>query len=580
MKTKLEIQQRPNVVRELQVLWRALRRSRASVRIFWISAAIVFVIIANAVGQIRLNRWRGDFYDALEERNIDAFLDQTLTFLAVVAVLLALGVSQTWLDAVLKLRLRDWLSANLLDLWLDPGRAYRLRLAGEIGRNPDQRIHEDARKLTDLTVALGLGLIQSTLLLASFVGVLWVLSANVVFELRGQTFTVPGYMVWCALGYSLAGSVLAWVVGRPLVRINEILYGREAELRYGMVRVSDAAEGIAVYRGEADEREALGHKLAAVIESMTRRASGLAALAWVTGGYGWLALIVPILVAAPGYFTGDLSFGTLMMVVGAFNQVQQALRWFVDNFATIADWRATLLRVMAIRDALEDIGAVVPGEAQRPRIRVTRNSLPRLELVGFSVALHNGSARLACGDLSLEQGERLLVRGGPDTGKTMMFRALAGIWPWGTGEIRLPPAEDILFLPNRPYLPPGTLLRTISYPAQPAPLDDDAASAALDRVGLGHIADELDRDTNWESELTLDEQQRLAFARALIRRPAWLFLDDAASAMGGPQRRMMIEALTEASPEISIIAFRRDEDTEDAVLFSRQVRIIRETTNV
>ena len=566
-------------VAQLRTLWRALGASPARRPILWTAGGILFTICANAVGQVRLNAWQRDFYNALEGRHLDAFLHQSLIFLGIVAFLLTLVVTQTWLDQTLKLRLRDWLTGDLLDRWLAPGRAYRLRLEGEIGRNPDQRLHEDARKLTELTAGMGIGLAQSGLLLVSFIGVLWTLSAEVTFHVGGKSFGIPGYMVWCALGYSLAGSALAWAVGRPLVKIDERLYGREAELRYGLVRVSEAAEGVALYRGEADERARLGRALATVIDMMMHRAWALARLTWVTSGYGWLAIVVPVLVAAPGYFAGDISFGTLMMVVGAFNQVQSSLRWFIDNVATIADWRATLLRVMALRDAVEALDDAPAEGDDRPRIRVVRNSDPVLELVGLSVALRGSAVRIEGGDLRLAQGERLLLLGGPDSGKSTLFRALAGVWPWGAGEIRLPEPDGMLFLPNRPYLPPGTLRAALAYPTPAESIAPDAAAAALDRVGLGHMGAQLEQESRWESELALDEQQRIAFARALLLRPAWLFLDDSGSALGRARRGELIAALIDARPDMSIIAFRRDDDIADASLFPRRANVVRDAAS-
>ena len=303
-------------------------------------------------GQIRLNIWQRDFYEAIEQRNVPEFLSQLLVFAAVAGVLLALGVGQAWLGAMVNVRLREWLTFDLLDQWLTRRRIYLLDFAGEIGVNPDQRIQQDAQHLADLTTSLLTGLLQSTLLLVSFVGVLWVLSSKVVFDFGNGPFTIPGYMVWCALVYALGGSLLGWRVGRPLVPLNAERYASEAELRGALVRVSEHADGIVLHGGEADERRLLDQPVSAVINIMARLAGGEARLTWITAGYGWLAIVVPIIVAAPGYFGGTMSFGALMMVVGAFNQVQSSLRWFVDNLSPIADWRATLLRVVAFRDAL------------------------------------------------------------------------------------------------------------------------------------------------------------------------------------------------------------------------------------
>ena len=331
---------------------RALVVSRARNRITLLSIGLALVICANAVGQIRLNSWNGDFYDALEQRTSRRSAFSFLSSLIIVGSLLMLVVAKTWLGEITKIGLREWLTNDLLDEWLAPKRAYFIAFAGEIGTDPDQRMQEDARHLCELSTELGAGLLQASLLLASFIGVLRFLSTPGGDHCRRSRVRIPGYMVWCALAYALAGSWLTWRVGGPLIQLNADRYGREAEFRFALVRVSERAEGIGLYRGESDERRALNAAVNRVMASMRRLATGLTRLTWITSGYGWLAIVVPIAVAAPGYFGGSLSLGGLMMVVGAFNQVQQALRWFVDNFSRIADWRATLLRVVAFRDGL------------------------------------------------------------------------------------------------------------------------------------------------------------------------------------------------------------------------------------
>ena len=376
---------------QLLTLLRALKGSRYRARLGWLAAGVVVVVCANTAGQLRLNVWQGAFYDALEQKHIPAFAWQLLVFTAIVAVLLVLVVAQTWLQEIIKVRLREWLTHDLIDQWLVPKRAYLLSFAGQIGVNPDQRIHQDAQHLTELTTVLAIGLLQSTLLLVSFVGVLWVLSAQVVFAYGGHSFTIPGYMVWCALAYSLGGSLLAWRVGRPLIALNAERYAREADLRFDLVRANEFAEGIAIYGGEADERHILAAAVGPGGDHHRAVAFGLARLTWISSGYGWFALVVPILVAAPGYFGGDLSFGGLMMVVGAFNQVQSSLRWFVDNVSQIADWRATLQRITMFRDALLAIETL--GE-DAGRIRRVEDPAGHLVLEDLTIQLADGRAAL------------------------------------------------------------------------------------------------------------------------------------------------------------------------------------------
>lgn len=559
------------VVAQLASLVRALAGSAYRRQLAWLAAGVVAVVCANAAGQIRLNAWHGAFFDALEQRAIDVFWVQLAVFAAIVSVLLVMVVAQTWLQEMLKVRLRAWIIDDLLDEWLVPKRAYRLTLAGEIGVNPDQRMQEDARHLTELSAELGVGLLQASLLLASFVGVLWLLSAQVVFTTSDGGLVVPGYLVWCALGYALAGTWAAWRVGRPLIPLNAERYGREAELRFSLVRLSESAEAIALYAGEIEERRVLDRVVHRVIDIMRELANKLARLTWVTSGYGWLAIVVPILVAAPGYFGGSLSFGALMMVVNAFYQVQQALRWYVDNFSRIADWRATLLRVVSFRNALlmlESLDQV--GE----RIAYEDHPAGRLGLYQLSIRLTDGSATLDEPHFELQPGERVLVAGEPGSGKSMLFRSLAGLWPCGSGTIALPPREDMMFMPQRPYLPLGALRAAVTYPAAPDAFGEEEVRAALERVDLGALVPALDREERWDRSLSLDERQRLAFARLLLHAPRWVILDDAASALDDGHLLAMLSIFEQELPDTAVMAVGRRAGRTGS-FFDRTVRLHR-----
>ncbi len=507
---------------------RALAGSPARRPLVVLAVGIVSVLLATVTGQVWLNRWQGAFYDALAQLDATRFAHELWVFLGLVAFLLALAVAQTWMHLVLKAVLREALTDDLFGEWLAPRRVYGLTLAGDIGVNPDQRVDEDARRLTELTADLGVGLLQATLLLGSFIGVLWILSAQVRLPLVGTAVAVPGYMVWCALAYAVAGSWLAQRVGRPLVALNAERYAREAELRYACVRIGELAEGIALYGGERDERRVLGRALGDVIAIMRQLAAGQARLTWVTGGYGWGALVFPILVAAPGYFAGTLTFGGLMMVVGAFNQVQQSLRWYVDNYAAIADWRATLLRVMAFREALTGLDG---ADCAPLRIRYTEDG-ERLVIDALTVHMANCSIALDVPRLEVAPGDRVLIEGSPGSGKSTFFRALAGLWPWGKGCVGLPPRSRIVFLPHRPHFPRGSLVTALAYPSEPGQRGQADFVLALERVGLARLVPMLGRTERWERELTLDEQQRLVVARLLLQRPGWIVHDEALSSIG------------------------------------------------
>jgi putative ATP-binding cassette transporter len=540
---------------QLRTLWHALRASRHRHSIGLLAAGIILVVCLNAVGQIRLNSWQGAFYDAIEQRHVSAFAAQLLIFLVIAGCLLVLVVAQTWLQQMITVRLREWLAHDLLDQWLAPKRAYLLGFAGEIGVNPDQRIAQDALHASELTAILGVGLLQSSLLLVSFVGVLWILSADVLFEVGGQSFAIPGYMVWCAIIYSLGGSLLAWRVGRPLIPLNAERYQRESDLRFALVRVNEHADGIALHGGEADERRLLDEPLDRVITMMARLASGIARLTWITSSYGWLAIVVPIVVAAPGYFGGDLSFGALMMVVGAFNQVQSSLRWFVDNLAQIADWRATLLRIVSFRDALPGVETI--GK-EAGRIAVVDAGADRLVLQDLMVALPGECTELDQRRLEVVPGERIQIMGTAGSGKSTMFRALASMWPWGAGTIQLPPRDAMMFLPQRPYLPPATLRTAVSYPTEPDRFGDAAIRTGLERVDLGGLVASLDRADRWDRTLSLDEQQRLAFARLLLHAPRWVFMDDAIGALDETHQQLVLSIFERELAGAAVIRFCRD----------------------
>ena len=531
-----------------------MARASNSRKVYALVAAVTLVIAATTFGQIRLNEWQRDFYDALEQRRFDALLVQLGVFVTIIAGLLSLQVAQTWLGATLKIGLRAAVTNDLLSAWMQPRRAYQLGWAGEVGHNPDQRIHEDARHLCDLCGDLGIGLLQSTLLLVSFVGVLWVLSEHVTLVYAGYRLEIPGYMVWCAVAYAAAGSWATWRVGKPLVALNAEHYSRESDFRFALVHTNEAAEAIALNAGELDTRGQLGTSLDRVLAIQRHIARGLAKLTWVTAGYGWLALVVPIVVAAPGYFGGTLTFGELMMVTGAFFQVQQSLRWFVDNFAAIADWRATLLRVMSLRLALPDLE---PMGVATGHIVYQAHPEGRLALEGLVVTLPDKRVGLADGRFELARGDRVLITGGPGRGKSMLFRAIAGLWPWGSGRVLLPPADRTVFLPQRPYLPIGTLRKAIAYPRAPEGYSDADIRAALDRVGLSHLMRHLDEERRWDRELAVEEQQALAFSRLLLQRPLWVLLDNPLNALEGARRAELMKVFEHELADAAVLAVGR-----------------------
>jgi putative ATP-binding cassette transporter len=553
-------------------LIRAIRVSPGRSRLGLLLAGIVAVICLTVLGQIKLNAWYEPFYDALAQRHAAAFSRQLLIFVGIVGVLLTLNVAQNWLQEMMKVRLREWLTRDLLDQWLVRGRAFRIASAGEIGVNPDQRVQEDIRHLTELWADLGIGFVQSFLLLVSFVGVLWILSSEVVLTFGARSITLSGYMVWSALFYSAAGSWLSWRVGRPLIGLNAERYAREAEFRFALVRLSEHADGISLYGGEEDERRRIEGQLVPVVTIMRHLVGAAVRLTWITAGYGWAAIAFPFLVAAPAYFGGQLSFGELMMAVGAFQQVQQSLRWFVENFGRIADWRATLRRVMSFRQALVGLE---PSGLETRGIRYQENSSEGFLFDDLQVDFGSSSATLLERHVEIAPGERVLILGRPGSGKSTLFRAIAGLWPWGCGTIRVPRRDSVLFLPQRPYLPLGSLRAALTYPASPTSISSDAVSTALERIGLGYLSESLDRIDRWDKELGSDEQQRIAFARALLHKPRWILLDEAIDALAEDDRGMVLSIFDKELAGTGVISIGRHPARNG--FYTRTLHLIRET---
>ena len=518
------------LVSQLQMMLGALWASPVRNALLMLAASALLVIAATAYGQIRLNSWNRPFYDALSHRDFREFLAQLRVFALIASVLLVLNVAQRWLGETLKVKLREGLVHDLIQDWTQPRRAQQLAHAGPIGVNPDQRMHEDARHLTELSSDLGIGLAQASVLLGTFIGVLWTLSSAFTARIAGHTLALSGYMVWAALAYAGSASLLTYWAGRNLIGRNAQRYAREAELRFSLVRINEHIDAISLAGGEADEARRLELDLARVLAATRTIVGGLTQLTWVTAGYGWFTLVAPIIAAAPLYFSGELSFGGLMMAAGAFNQVQTSLRWFVDNFSTIADWRATLLRVASFRRAVIAADELHPGER---RIEIVAGAPGKIQLDHLEIASQAGCTKLTEKNVEVSAGARVLVLGEHGVGKTLLFRALAGLWPWGTGRIVRPRDAQILYVPRTPYIPPGTLREVLAYPSKVDAFARPAFARVLSRLGLDRLVPLLDQSGQWEQSLSADEQQALGFARIALRQPSWVIFDDVLGSLDG-----------------------------------------------
>jgi putative ATP-binding cassette transporter len=424
-----------------------------------------------------------------------------------------------------------------------------------------------------LSADLGIGLLQSSILLGTFVTVLWSLSNNFVFHVGGRQFAIPGYMVWAAILYSGSASLLSYWVGRSLIDRNAERYAREADMRFSLVRVNEHIDAIALSGGEADEARRIEGDVNGVIAATARLVTGLTNLTWITSGYGWFTLVAPILAAAPLYFAGNISFGGLMLAAGAFNQVQSSLRWFVDNFSTIADWRATLLRVANFRQAVIDTDVLHDIQG---RIVFAEGEPGKIGIYDLEIASPAGATMLEEKQVQINAGERVLIVGESGTGKTLLFRTLAGLWPWGAGRITHPKGEELLYMPRRPYLPPGTLREVLAYPSSVENFEAGAYEAALVRLKLDRLVPMLDQFQRWDRDLSEDEQQIVAFARVVLHAPPWVLIDEVLDALEEDARGTAIEIFTKDLTHTSVIHIGRA-DAHDH-LFSKVLHLVKDPT--
>ena len=558
-------------MRQLGLVIRGIYSTPVGKTLTVLMTAIVLVIVATSYGQIRLNGWNKPFYDALSRRDFRDFLFELGVFFVIAGFLLILNVTQLWLAETLQVKLREGLVRSLLGDWLLPRRAFWLANAGSMGVNPDQRIHEDARKLCELSANLGIGLLQASILFGIFAGVLWGLSRDFVLRIGEVDYAIPGFMLWAAIFYASAGSLLSYWVGRGLINRNADRYAREADLRFALVRVNEHVDDISLAQGEADEKRRILRHLEDVLRATRRIVWGHTNLTWVTSGFGWITNVAPILVAAPLYFTGKVSFGGLMMAAAAFTQAQSQLRWFIDNFSVIADWRATLLRVASFRHAV--ISTHEPRGFQS-RIAYAEGDPGTISIDELESVSSAHADRLKEPNVVVEGGARVLILGAPGTGKTQFFRALAGLWPWGAGRITRPRGEQIFYLPRgTPYLPRGSLREVLAYPLKAESFSAGAFNRALFRLGLERLAPLLDETRRWDRELSQDEQLCLVFARMLIQTPPWVLIDGTFGALDDDVLELVIDVFTNELKTTGIIHV--GGAGEAHALFSRTLHLVK-----
>lgn len=521
----------------------------------WAGRVLLAAVIALQLFQVWLNvqfnTWYNAFYTALQNKDWDTFIWQLGVFSLLAAFFIVSAVYQLYLQQWLQIRWRNWLTQRYLGRWLGQGTHYRMRLKGDQADNPDQRIADDVREFVDSTLSIGIALLGSVVTLVSFVVILWNLSSATPLMIGQKSFEIPGYLVWAALIYAILGTWVTHLVGRPLIKLDFDQQRYEADFRFALVRLRENAEEVALLAGEESEGVRLRDRFGSVIrnwyEIMRRRKR----LTFLTAGYSQVAIIFPFIVVSPVYFFGSMTLGGLMQIASAFGQVQSALSFFVTAYTAIANWKAVLNRLTGFEASIAWAQSL---DRTAPRLEFLTDGGNALLVEEFAVELPNGEEIVRLAEFSIEPGERVLVTGPSGAGKTTLFRALGGVWPFGSGSMRVPPGASVLVLPQRPYMPLGTLRGALAYPGAPDAFTPEAIDDVLQAVGLGSLRDQLDETAYWADKLSGGEQQRVSIARALLQKPHWLFLDEATGALDEESEAQLYRLLIERLPGTAIVS--------------------------
>ena len=494
-------------------------------------AAIVVLNLAAVYMLVLLNDWNRLFYDALQNKDQPVFWTQLGRFTYLAFAFIIIAVYKFYLTQLLEVRWRAWMTAHYLQRWLANHAFYRLELArfsgdpGKVSDNPDQRIQEDINQFTTYTVSLSMGLMNAVVTLLSFVGILWVLSGDFAFSLGGSSYSIPGFMVWMALLYCVVGSVITHYIGRPQIRLNFMQQRYEADFRHHMVRVREYSESIALDKGEAVERTQLDGRFSHVLSNFLLLIKKQKNLVWFTSFFGQAAVVFPFIVAAPRFFSGAIQLGQLMQISSAFGRVQDSLSWLVDNYSSLAAWRATTDRLTSFEDNM----MAVAQQIHAPEAPDSIADSTRLTATDLTIQLPAGQILLSGLNLNAQPGDSVLLSGPSGSGKSTLFRTFAGIWPYASGLTQVPP--DAMFIPQRPYFPDGTLRDALAYPQPASAYSDEVLKQALLDALLPQLTGRLDDSDAWGQKLSGGEQQRLAIARVLLKKPTWIFADEATAAL-------------------------------------------------
>lgn len=520
---------------------------RWSARILFV--AIVFLNLLMVYISYRVTEWYNTFWNALQKYNAAAAWHQLLVFLILVTPYIIAAVYQTYLTQMLQIRWRRWLTKRYLDSWLSRATYYHMQVLGDGTDNPDQRISQDLDEFSSQTLNLIIGIISSVTTIVAFISMLWGLSYEVALPIGGHSVVIPGYLVWMAVIYSFFGTILIAIVGRRLIKLNFDQERFHADFRFSLVRLRENSESVALYRGEAHERDRFLERFGELFANFWRIMRRTRRLNWWASGYGQAAVVFPILVSLPAYFAKAFQIGTIMQISSAFGQVQGAFSFIVNSYTNLASWHAVVDRLRFFERSMQEIGKIRETQAL-----IDHKKGEFLELHDLNVRIPDGRELLHGLELEVRAGERLLIAGPSGSGKSTLVRTLAGIWPFGEGSVVLPDSNEVLFMPQKPYLPLGTLRDILLYPYGDPSTNDDDLRKVLERARLTELFKHLNESRMWAQVLSLGEQQRLAFGRIFLQRPRWIFMDEATSAIDEAGESRLYEALISELPETTIVS--------------------------
>ena len=524
--------------------WQSEERNKA----FLLLIAIVALTLGIVYMLVLLNQWNNSFYSALQNYETDKLFDELIHFSWLAAIYIILSVYSYVLQQTLILNWRRWMTNRFIDIWLKNRTYYHLQMFGKDTDNPDQRISEDVRLFVEMTLSFAIGILKAFCTFASFAFVLYKLSGSLEFTFMGREWSIDGYMFWAALVYSVIGTWVTHLVGKKLVQLNFVQQRYEADFRFSMIRLRENAENIAFYRGEQQESGVFKERFTLLLDNFWRLVTKHKQLIWLNSGYSQIAIIFPFVVAMNRYLSKEITLGGLMQVANAFGSVQTSLSYFIDVYASLAQWKAVVLRLTYFGRHMHEVSS------EADRFHVDR--FVTAEVVsadGLQVNLPDGTPLLKKISFTLEPGQNVLIRGVSGSGKSTLLRAISGIWPFVEGRISLPDTKDLMFIPQRPYLPLGTLRNALLYPGTKM-ISDEHLLKLMEQCEIGYLSDKLDVVGDWSHVLSIGEQQRLAFVRAHVQQPLWLFLDEATSALDETTEAKMYMQLGSSLPNTTVVS--------------------------